>query len=76
MDWLFFIQLTNYHHQSSLYPNSNVLLHVERFKIICLLCHLGGMADMADQHTMCKMTSTPQEKDIGVIFDNNLCTVQ
>ena len=27
---------------------------------------------MADQHTMCKMTSTPQEKDIGVIFDNNL----
>ena len=29
-----------------LYPNSNALLHVERFKIICLLCHLGGMADV------------------------------
>ena len=27
---------------------------------------------MVDQHTMCKMTATPQEKDIGVIFDNNL----
>ena len=27
---------------------------------------------MADQHTMYKMTSTPQEKDIGVIFHNNL----
>ena len=27
---------------------------------------------MTDQHTMCQMTSTTQEKDIGVIFDNNL----
>ena len=33
-------------HQLSFYPNSNALLHVERFKIICLLCHLGGMADL------------------------------
>ena len=46
MDWLFFIQLKIITHQLSFYPNSNALLHVERFKIICLLCHLGGMAEM------------------------------
>ena len=27
-----------------MWNDPNVLLHVERFKIICLLCHLGGMA--------------------------------
>ena len=27
---------------------------------------------MTDQHTMCQITSTTQEKDIRVIFDNNL----
>ena len=46
MDWLFVIQLQIITHQLSFYPNSNALLLVERFKIICLLCHLGGMAVM------------------------------
>ena len=32
-------------HQLSFYPNSNALLYIERFKSICLLCHLGGMAE-------------------------------
>ena len=51
MDWLFVIfnfikkQKQIITHQLSFYPNSNALLHVERFTIICLLCHLSGMAD-------------------------------
>ena len=44
----------------------------------CKVLHFNKCEDnhydyyMTDQHTMCQMTSTTQEKDIGVIFDNNL----